>query len=237
MLKIAICDDDMECTCKMKKMISKTASENGLQLDMDVCSDGSTLIEKNKVVPYDVIFLEIKMKKMDGLKIARAIRESNESAYLIFVTRHSEYAIEAYEVQPFRFLLKPIDEEVVKACFLKACEKLGSGLSYFEYKFNKVYYKVPIKDIVYFQSHKRVIQIHLADGSVEFYYDKLGVVEEKMKQCKADFWRIHRSFLVNARYIRKKEYDKVVLSNGMEHLISEDRRKEINRQYGLGRRV
>lgn len=236
MLKIAICDDDVEFTCKMEKIIRQTACENGFQLEIDVYSDGSKLIEKNKVNPYDVIFLDIKMQKMDGLKIARLIRETNELVYLIFVTNHSEYAIEAYEVQPFRFLLKPIDEEVVKTCFLKACDKISSGLLYFEYKFNKVYHKIPIKDIVYFQSHKRVIQIHLVDGSVEFYYDKLGVVEEKIKQYKVKFLRIHRSFLVNARYIRKKEYDKVVLSNGTEHFISEDRRKELNMQYGLGRR-
>lgn len=150
MLKIAICDDDVEFTCKMEKIIRQTACENGFQLEMDVYSDGFKLIEKNKVNPYDVIFLDIKMKKMDGLKIARAIRETNELVYLIFVTSHSEYAIEAYEVQPFRFLLKPIDVEIVKTCFLKACDKISSELSYFEYKFNKVYHKIPIKDIVYF---------------------------------------------------------------------------------------
>lgn len=231
MLKIAICDEDIKCTSKMKKIIERTACENGIEIEIDVCFEGSVLIENNKRVPYDVIFLDVEMEKMNGLEIAKLIRKSNELAYLIFVSSHSEYAIAAYEVQPFRFIVKPIEEELVKTCFLKAYAKISNVLSYFEYKFKKVYYKIPIKDIVYFESNKRVINIHLVDGSTQFYYDKLDVIEEKMRQYKVDFWRIHRSFLVNARYIRKKTYDKVVLADGMEHLISEDRRKMLNMQY------
>lgn len=233
MLKIAICDDEIDFTAKIESIIEDVARENGIQIDIDVFFNGLTLLKniKNNNVRYDIIFLDIEMENMDGLETARKIRELDEIVFLIYVTSHKNYAIEAYEVHPFQFIVKPIEVDIIKKYFLLIYEKINRGTFYYEYKFKKDYYRVMVNDIMYFESDKRVINIHMFDGTIHTYYDKLNVIEKQMKLRKVDFWRIHRSILVNVRYIKCKAYDHVVLSDGSVFLISEDRRKDINAQY------
>lgn len=84
---------------------------------------------------------------------------------------------------------------------------------------------------MFFESNKRVVNIHLSNGSVQSYYDTLNRIEENMKQLKVNFLRIHKSIFINAKYIREKAYDKVILTDGTVHFIGENRRKNIHMQY------
>lgn len=103
MLKIAICDDDIKFTVRMENILRDAAHEKGIQIRIDTYLDGVALIENmnNSGCQYDIMFMDIVMKRMNGLETARLIRKFNEFVYLIFVTNYQEYAIEAYEVQPF----------------------------------------------------------------------------------------------------------------------------------------
>lgn len=233
MLKIAICDDEKVFTSKIEKIIKDTATDHGIQVSVDVFFDGAKLIEYMKLheVAYDLIFLDIEMEELDGIETAKRIREFDDLVYLIYVTSHESYAVEAYEVEPFSFIVKPIQEEKVVKKFLRVYEKINKGMAYIGFKSRNDYRKVLLNEVMYFESDKRLIYIHLSDGSIEQYYGKLNDIEDKMKQTKKDFWRIHRSFLVNARYIKVKEYNKVILTNGETLNIGEDRRKDINLQY------
>lgn len=233
MIKIAICDDEKECTSKIEDVLLETASNHGVKIEVSVFFDGEKLVDYmvQNEERFDLIFLDIEMGKMDGIETAKRIREFDEMVYLIYVTSHKNYAIDAYDVQPFQFIVKPFEERMIADNFMRIYEKINRGNFYFEYKKRMVFYKVLVNDIVYFKSDRRVIQIHMNDGSVHEYYDKLNKIEEKMLKSKMSFWRVHRSYLVNARYIVEKAYDHVVLFNGENLLISEDRRKEMNMQY------
>ncbi|MBQ3514394.1 MAG: response regulator transcription factor [Lachnospiraceae bacterium] len=233
MIKIAICDDEFKFTSKLDELLNEIARKKGIRIEIDVYFDGFHLveaIEKNNIC-YDIIFLDIEMNHMNGLETAKRIRKQDEIVLLIYVTSHSSYAIEAYEVHPFQFILKPINEEIVCRYFMKAYEKIISDDFYYEYKYRNDYFKVLMKDIMYFKSEKRVIKIYLYDGRIKTYYDKLNSVEEKIKTKKLDFWRIHQSILVNAKYIVRKAYDHVELTDNTKLYISEDRRKIINEIY------
>lgn len=233
MLNVAICDDEMDEIEKLEGILENISSQHGIHVELEDFLSGEKLLkqmEQNNI-RYDLIFLDIEMKHMDGLDTAKRIRELDERVYLIYVTGFESYALKAYEVHPYHFILKPISVEMIEKCFLKVYKNLSSEASYYEYRYKKDYYKLPMSDIMLFESDRRRINIYLADGSIFTYYDKLSLIEEKMKNRKAVFWRIHQSYLVHVKYIRHKAFDYVVLMNGQKYYISENRRKEINEQY------
>lgn len=232
-LKIAVCDDDIDVVNIMDSILEDIAKTNNLSIETDCFFSGEKLLDHMKTnnVLYDLMFLDIEMEDMDGLKTAKCIREFNNIVYLIYVTSHEQYALDAYEVHPYQFIVKPITKEIVEKHLLSIYEILLSEKSYFEYMYKKNYYRILVNDIKYFESDKRVVKIYMQDGSFYIYYDKLDSIEEKLKGCKADFWRVHQSFLVNARFIRTKGHEYVELVDGVRCLISQDRRKDINRKY------
>lgn len=233
MFNIAICDDEIRFTGFFEQMLEKIAEESHICLDIDVFTSGIKLIKslnENKK-RYDIIFLDIEMKEMNGLDTARKIRIKDKLVTLIYVTSYKSYAIEAYEVQPFQFLVKPISYEILKKHLTKALERINHDFLYYEYKYKRDYYKVLINDIIYFESNKRVVLIHMRNKEIYRYYDKLNDIEMKLKKDKIRFWRIHQSYLINSKHIIRKSYNQIFLSDGSLLYISEDRRKDIDELY------
>lgn len=232
MFNVAICDDEMDEIERLEGILENISSQHGIHVELEDFMSGEKLLRQMEEynIRYDLIFLDIEMKHMDGLDTAKRIRELDERVYLIYVTGFESYALKAYEVHPYHFILKPISVETIEKCFLKVYNNISSEACYFEYRYKKDYYKLPVSDIMLFESDRRRINIYLADGSIFTYYDKLSLIEEKMKNRKAVFWRIHQSYLVHVKYIRHKAFDYVVLMNGQKYYKSENRRKEINEQ-------
>lgn len=233
MLKIAICDDDIHFSGKFEEILLTLKKLEHIDLEPEVYFDGMELVkdicEKGK--RYDLIFLDIEMKEMDGLTAAKEIRKKDELAMLIYVTSHASYAIAAYDVQPFQFLVKPVEFDTVRRYFMKAYEKLTSGSDYFFCGFKSDTHMLRMSDIMYFKSNRRVIQIYMIDGNIYKFYGKMKELEERLKSEKADFWRIHQSYLVNVRYISIISYDRIILKNKKVLFISEDRRKTVGEKY------
>lgn len=233
MLNVAICDDEMDEIERLEGILETISIQHGIHVEMEDFTSGEKLLKQMEEsnIRYDLIFLDIEMEHLDGLDTAKRIRELDEQVYLIYVTGFESYALKAYEVHPYHFILKPISVETIEKCFLKVYKNISSEACYYEYKYKKEYYKLPVSDILLFESDRRRINIYLLDGSICTYYDKLSLIEEKLKNRKADFWRIHQSYLVHVKYIRHKAFDYVVLTNGQKYYISENRRREINEQY------
>lgn len=126
MLKVAICDDDIKFSGKFESMLLKIKESEHIALESEVYFDGKELVEAicRNGKRYDLIFLDIEMKNMDGLTAAKEIRKYDDLTMLIYVTSHESYAIEAYEVQPFQFMVKPVNMERFHKYFMKAYENL-----------------------------------------------------------------------------------------------------------------
>ncbi len=233
MITIAICDDNIAFSGQLEMMLIKLSKESNIEVDIDVFFSGKEICKKiyieNK--KYDIIFLDIEIGDINGIQVAKLVREKDQTVLIFFVTSYSNYALDGYEVQPFQFLLKPIKLEILSEYYKRACEKIFSETVYFEYKYQKDYYRILLQDILYFQSKRRVIYIHTVHFGVQKYYDKLNNIEQKLQDKKIDFWRIHRSLYVNTRYIQCKAYDHVKLVNNEILYISAEHRKEISQKY------
>lgn len=231
MLNIAICDDDIQTTGQIEMMIQKIAKRNFADVDIEVFWNGESLADS--VVAgdgYDIIYLDIEMNNEDGISTAKRIRKYDKNVLIIYVTSHENHMRDSFSVRPFQFLVKPVSEEQMETCFKAAFNDINNADFYFRYSYKRISYKVPLRDILYFESNRRKISIVTEKDTYELY-EKLNEIEKSLKNCKMPFLRVHQSFLVNYRHVDGLAYDFVVMDNKKKISISEDRRKMISEQY------
>lgn len=231
MLNIAICDDDIPMTGRIEMLIEEIGKKNFINTDIEVFWNGECLADA--IVEgecYDIIFLDIEMDREDGISVAKRIRKIDKNVLIIYVTSHENHMKDSFAVRPFQFLVKPVSKEIMEECFKAAYEDINSGDFYFRYSYQRVNHKVPIQDILYFESNKRKVFIITERETFELY-GKLNEIENSLKTCKVSFLRVHQSFLVNYKHVMGQAYDFVVMDNGKRVSISEDRRRMISEQY------
>lgn len=233
MIKVAICDDEEIMLREMECILEKCAREYGIQLEFGMFYDGEEIIQYMEKMQqqFDIIFLDIEMHEMNGIETAIQIRKLDRKVLIVYVTSHESYALEAYQVHPFHFLVKPLQEEEVRRCFEQAYAFIVPEDEFFEFTYRKNSYRKPIRSIMYFMSNKRMIEVHMEDGTIEEFYGKLDDVANALQNKKTDFWRIHKSVLVNAQYIFRKTFYQVELTNGEKLGISKERAREMNALY------
>ena len=233
-MKIAICDDDISFTSKLEEIIKQESVNYGKKPEIDVFFDGETLVKSiEDGQSYSMIFLDIEMKRMNGITAARRIRQLDRYTLIIYISSYDDYLKELFEVEPFRFISKPLQLQKLKQYFGEAIRKIEGLNNIYSYSYNKEEYTVPIKEIVYFESNKRLINIRLNDGTEQSFYGKLNNIEKEIQKINKHFIRIHQSFLVNYSYIKSMTYSEVVLECKDEEYvlrISEDRRSTVRQK-------
>lgn len=202
--KIAICDDESVHIEKIRTILSDYETDNYL-------SPSALLDAVSAGVRYDVLFLDIVMPGIDGISLARELRELDEDMLIVFITSKIEFMQAGYEVRAFRYLLKDqIDEGLPKIWNDIIKELLDRQDAYFSYEFERKVYRLPIRDILYFESNLRRIVVHTKASENAALYGKLDDLSVKY----SSFIRVHKSYLINRRYIRMISAGTVVLSNG-----------------------
>ncbi len=202
--KIAICDDESVHIEKIRAILPDYETDNYL-------SPAALLDAVSAGLRYDVLFLDIMMPQIDGISLARELREYDEDMLIVFITGKIEYVQTGYEVRAFRYLLKDqIDEGLPKIWNDIIKELLDRQDAYFSYEFERKVYRLPIRDIFYFESNLRRIVVHTKVSGNAALYGRLDDLSVKY----SSFIRIHKSYLVNRRYIRMISAGTVILSNG-----------------------
>jgi DNA-binding LytR/AlgR family response regulator len=232
MIKVAICDDDKSIVSEVENRLERIGREKLINISIEAFYSGEDL---NRIYElgeyYDIIYLDIEMTIMDGIQVAKIIREKDKYAIIIYISSHEEYLIQLFEVEPFRFIKKPIDFCLFDKYFLEAYNKILREDMYFQFEFNRNNVKIPYSDIMYFESHGRCISIIQKDGKEDKFNSKLNSIEKITEKGKHPFLRIHQSYLVNFHYIKKICFSKIELYNGKVLYISEERQKDIREKY------
>lgn len=234
MMRIAICDDDLAFTGNLETLVIQESQTLGIRVETDIFSDGNTLLKSiQQGNRYAIIFIDIEMEHIDGITAARSIRKVDRSVLLIYVSGYEKYLKELFEVEPFRFLSKPLEKEQFSRYFRESCQRINETEVFYQFTFNKEVRKVLLSEVVYFESNNRVVNIYLKDGTHEHFYGKLNNVEQELAKSRRYFIRIHQSFLVNYDYIVRMNFFNVIIGfsgNELELKISEDRQKEVRQQ-------
>lgn len=193
-------------------------------------SCGEELLRYDKSI--DILFLDIQMEGMDGMETARKLRSRNFKGYLIFVTVLEEMVFQSFEVQAYDYLVKPVEEKR----FAKTMERLFASMqnvSEEKLLVQKGYERsiISFEEIVFAEVIDRKVYLHLVSSEVVDFYDKIENLEERLD---SRFFRCHRSFLINLKYLKSYKNGVAYMENGKEIPISRLRSKafsEVILQY------
>lgn len=238
MLSIAICDDEEYFRIREKQLILKYMSEKDCKCTIDTFESGKTLLNlKESLSQYDIIFLDINMEEIDGIETAKEIRKITEDVCLVFVTAFITYAPEGYKVNAMRYLLKDDEslENAINECLETILQKIffEGNKMYFEFQEGKR--KIRLENIVYIESNLHRLVFHMSGKDAVKYtiYTKLDEMDELLRDN--GFCRIHKSYLVNLKYVDSVERYKAILSTGESLAISKARYLDTRNEFAYYR--
>lgn len=231
-MRIAICDDDCVIAKDLHQRIERIMVKWSIHADIYDFFDGEDMLYEIECTGiFDIIFLDIEIGKMNGIDIASELRNKYFIFTLIFISQYDNYYRAAFEVQPFWFLDKPFSDEKLELALRKAVDRGMNREETFDFSFNKVYYRIFLDDIMYFESDRRQVLIHCVDNKIYKCYNKLDIIEREFKNKNRNFIRVHRSFYVNQIYIKKYYYDRILLYDNEEIQVSASRREKVRDIY------
>ena len=204
-MRIAVCDDEEKFRNQARDMVDKLAGS--LDVVVDAYSDGNQLLAAFDKKPYDVLFLDIEMPVMDGITLAKKLRERSDSIYIVFLTGHVEYALEGYEVNTLRYLTKPVQEEKLREV-LRFVMDQNTSKKQLMIKEDGEELLLNIADIIYFEAQNQYVMIYTEDGEHLIRYN-IGDFEEQLK--KDGFFRTHRGYLVSLAKVKKLVKNEVIM--------------------------
>ena len=224
-MRIAICDDEKKFIDDFIDKIDKLY--NRIDVIVDVFISGEDLLKAYKMSSYDIVFLDIEMPKMDGLTVARKLRELSEEVYIVFLTGHVEYAIKGYEVNALRYLPKPVNSNDIREIVNYVIEK-QHGKKFMWVKNSDGEHRILLSDIIYIEAQDQRIDIVTVNGHF-LVLGKLNDYEEKFKA--EDFFRIHRSYLVALSKILSISGSAVTVAGGIMLPVGRTKEKKFRQAF------
>lgn len=219
-MNIAICDDNPKIIGQIETLLLSFFEHDLNQFNYEAFLSGESLVDHltKEESSFQIYLLDVEMKSLDGFEVARFIREKDQQAIIIFITSHVEWMPEAFEVNAFHYLIKPIDELKVKQVLTKAMEQLSLRKMILQFTIQKKVYTVYLGEVEYFESMKRKMIIHLKNGEEYEYYGTMKEVIDKVSTQL--FTQIHHSFVINMDYVQMKSGETIVLQSGREIAIT-----------------
>ena len=223
MLSIAVVDDEKVFSDRLDSFIKKYCKEQEIEAEVTCFEDGLDITDDFKA-KWDIIFLDIQMKHLNGLDTARRIREADSEVIIIFVTTMAQYAINGYEVDAFDYVLKPVEYpqfalRMAKA--VKAVEKKRAHTFLYLKKWND-WVKVSTDDLLYIEVSGHTLK-YVTD--TETYEKRATIGDAEAELDGLHFSRCSLSFLVNLKRIDRISKDTVIIG-GHQLPISRNRKKE-----------
>lgn len=222
---IAICDDDKNFRDELKSFLVRYKTEHRLCIDIYQFCDGEELLKSDEI--FDMVFLDYQMPGLDGMDVARKLRTKNITCNIIFVTSYPQFVFESFEVQPYRFFVKPLMEVQLFSLMntFIALQKLLSPIVVINDNEQKVLHA---KDILYLEGNGKYCIIRTITDT--YHSSKtLSQVHELLPQhC---FYRTHKSYVVNLYCIDSISDKSAIITNNEKIMIARNKLAEFKRVY------
>lgn len=229
MYRVAICDDEADVCTALTEMLCRAAELP--ELEITAYYDGEALceaVERGRM--FDLYILDIELPCINGVEVGRKLRSElgQEYAQLLYISGKERYAMQLFDLRPLNFLTKPFSEEKVVGCVKLAVSLTERAASFFEFKYKKQLFRVPYREIRYYESRNKHVVIHTVHNDL-MMLGQLGDIKQS-RQLPESFMQVHQSFLVNYEYVQKFGYQQMLLDNGAVIPISLPYRKKVQEQ-------
>ena len=232
MIKIAFCDDDMEVLHQMNELLDRYRVERNEDITYAAFqSPFELLTEIEKGIRPDILFLDVVMPGQNGMDVAKEIRQYDTNMKIIFLTSSPEFAVESYSVGAYFYQLKPIWEESffrLMDAVLAECEKKKKNRLILRSKDGIT--RIDLQQLEYCEVLRRKLLFHLENGAVLESAGSLDDLAGQLMQY-SNFFRPHRSFLVNMEYIQNISSRSIKMVNDAEIPIPHGKCSEIKNTY------
>ena len=222
-MRIAVCDDNPKELERIKGCFCRI---QGYDLVCSYFDSTSTVREilKTENSPYDLYILDIEMPGMNGLKLAKSIREKDSRALFVFLTSYTRYMKDVFDVVTFDFIEKPISDEKLLQILERAATYLNITSQHFSFGYRASRYSLKYDRILYIEKKGRQALIH----TFEDVYKTNMTLEEIWKQLNPkSFVHIHSSYIINLYNLDRKDNEIAIMRNGEKLHITKGYRREL----------
>ena len=226
--RIAICDDEQNQIEYITSIVASWSAHEGHSCEIRTFASAEAfLFEYEEDKAYDILLLDVEMKNMNGIELAKRIRKDNNRAEIIFITSHFEFVGEGYEVDALHYLIKPISAEKLTQVLTKAAEKLSVEPPSVVISCEGETVKLHEPDILYVEAFLHYISIHTAKREYRIK-ESISSFAERLTD---DFFRIHRSYLVSLKAVTRISRTEVTLEGGTLLPLARGKYDAVNRAF------
>lgn len=207
-MRIAIVDDEVRFASALAARVRECCPGDSVE----TFYSGESYLAAS---PAELLLLDIEMQGKSGMETARELRLRGDDTLLIFITGDRDAVFESFAVEAFSYLVKPVDIEALRRELSRAKKKLSEKASdtaepAITVKSGGTVSRVKLKDLIYAEVYGRIVLLHTTRGDIQ-YYGSLGDLEATVGN---DFFRTHRSFLVNLSFVERYHSTEITLDGG-----------------------
>lgn len=234
MFKIAICDDEKYHRENLKVHLLRCAEEHDLECEVLLYESGTELLDLGiEIMQFSALYLDINMDDIDGIALAKLLRECSKDIPIVFVTAFIAHTIDGYTVNAMRYILKGRDDfhKLVNESLEAVMEKLNYQIAKHNFQFPNGPRSISLDRVLFIESKLHQLEIHVMEKEMKYYalQGKLSEIEKSLEGYQ--FLRVHQSYLVNMKYIKEIYRYKAILTNQQELPIPKARFKDVQNKY------
>lgn len=230
-LRICYCEDETAQAEWLRKKVLGWAEKNQVPVHMDLYASAEEFLFKAEGASYDLLLLDIAMKEMNGMELARKVRERDPEAVLVFVTSDPGFALEGYEVDAYRYLMKPVREdklfEVLAYCRTRESGEEQSVLL----KAEGEMCRIMRKNILYMEARGHYVELHLCGQEPLVVKAGFADILMEINAGSEALVKIHRSYAVNPGHVARIGRTDCCLTDGERLPVSKSAYQHLNEKF------
>ena len=229
-IRIAVVEDEIEQYEYVKKLLTQWSEQSGESISVThvTCAE-EYLINYNQPDAFDVLFLDVYMKRMNGMELAKEVRKYDREVQMVFLTGVSDYVFEGYEIGAVRYLLKPVEQDKLSETMAVCLEKMKQKSDdYISFKYQGEVLRLLRSDIFYVEVYGHYLRMVTKTDTYE-WKDSLQSMKSKLDARR--FVEANRSVIVNMEYVSKITREECLLEDGTVVHVSKGAYKGLNEAF------